>query len=67
MDSLKLSMELNEEGKTSWFTIIKKIGEALSTPTDFIVNSKVLLDNRLIKSIEQLWHFKKTFYKQGKL
>ena len=25
-------MELNVEGKTSWFTSVKKIGEALSTP-----------------------------------
>ena len=41
IDSLKLSMKLNEEGKTSWFTSIKKIGETLSTPTDLLVNSKV--------------------------
>ena len=43
INNLKLSVELNEEGKTSWFTSsVKKIGEALSTPTDILVNSKVL-------------------------
>ena len=67
IDSLKLSVELNEEGKTSWFTSVKKIGEALSTPIDLLVNSKVLLNKRLNESIEQSWHFKKTLYKQGKL
>ena len=36
-------MESNEEGKTSWFTSIKKIGEALSAPIDLLVNSKVYL------------------------
>ena len=41
INSLKLSMKLNEEGKTSWFTSIKKIGETLSTPTDLSANSKV--------------------------
>ena len=48
IDSLKLSMELNEEGKTWWFISVKKIGEALSTPIDLLVNSKVLLNKRLI-------------------
>ena len=67
IDSLKLSVELNEEGKTSWFTSVKKIGEALSTPIDLLVNSKVLLNKRLNESIEQSWHFKKTVYKQRKL
>ena len=65
--SLKLSMGLNEEGKTSWFTSIKKIDAALSTPIGILVNSKVLLNKRLNECIEQLWHFKKTLYKQGKL
>ena len=65
--SLKFSMGLNEEGKTSWFTSIKKIDAALSTPIGILVNSKVLLNKRLNESIEQLWHFKKTLYKQGKL
>ena len=60
-------MELNEEGKTSWFTSVKKIGEALCTPIDLLVNSKVLLNKRLNESIERSWHFKKTLYKQGKL
>ena len=60
-------MELNEEGTTSWFTSIKKIGEALSTPTDLLTNSKLLLNKRLNESIEQSWQFKNTFYKQGKL
>ena len=46
-------MELNEEGKTSWFTSVKKIGEALGTPIDLLVNSKVLLNKRLNESIEQ--------------
>ena len=59
IDSLKLSMELNEEGKTSWFTSIIKIGEALSTPIDLLVKSKVLLNKRLNESIEQSWNFKK--------
>ena len=63
IDSLKLSVELNEEGKTSWFTSVKKIGEALSTPIDLLVNSKVLLNKRLNESIEQSWHFKKILYK----
>ena len=67
IDSLKLSMELNEEGKTWWFISVKKIGEALSNPIDLLVNSKVLLNKRLNESIEQSWHFKKTLYKQGKL
>ena len=53
ISSLKLSMELNEEGKTSWFTSIKKIGETLSTPIDLLVNSEVLLNRRLNESIEQ--------------
>ena len=66
INSLKLSMELNEEDKTSWFTSIKKI-EALSTPIDLLINSNVLLNKRLSESTEQSWHFKKTFYKQGKL
>ena len=60
-------MQLYEEGKTSWFTSVKKIGEALSTPTDLLVNSKVLLKKRLNESIEQSWHFKKNFCKQGKI
>ena len=60
-------MELNEEGKTSWFTSVTKIGEALCTPIDFLVNSKVLLNKRLNESIERSWHFRKAFYKQGKL
>ena len=47
INSLKLSVELNEEDKTSWFTSVKKIGEALSTPIDLLVNSKVLLNKRL--------------------
>ena len=34
IDSLKLSVELKEEGETSWFTSVKKISEALSTPID---------------------------------
>ena len=34
-------------------TSVKKIGEALSTPTDPLVNSKVLLNKRLNESIEQ--------------
>ena len=67
IDSLKLSVELNERGKTSWFTSVKKIGEALNTPIDLLVNSKVLLNKRLNESIEQLWHFKKILYKQQKL
>ena len=67
IESLKLSVELNEEGKTSWFTSVKKTGEALSTPIDLFVNSKVLLNKRLNESFEQSWHFKKTLYKQGKL
>ena len=62
IDSIMLSVELNEEGKTSWFTSVKKIGEALNTPIDLLVNSKVLLNKRLNESIEQLWHFKKTLY-----
>ena len=60
-------MELNEDGKTSWFVSIKKIGEALSTTIDLLINSKVLLNKRLNESIEQPWHFKKTLYKQEKL
>ena len=60
INSLKLSMELNEEVKTSWFSNVKKIDEALSNPIDLLVNSKVLL-RRLNESI------KKTLYKQGKL
>ena len=50
---INILMELYEEGKTSWFTSVKKIGEALSTPTDLLVNSKVLLNKRLNESIEQ--------------
>ena len=60
-------MELNEEDKTSWFTSVKKIGEALSSPNDILVNSKLLLNMRLNESIEQSWHFKKTLNKPGKL
>ena len=45
IDSLKLYVELNEEG-----TSVKKIGEALSTPNDLLINSKVLLNKRLNKS-----------------
>ena len=45
--SLKFSMGLNEEGKTSWFTSIEKIDAALSTPISILVNSKVLLNKRL--------------------
>ena len=60
-------MSLPISFKTSWFTSVKKIGEALSTPIDLLVNSKVLLNKRLNESIEQSWHFKKTLYKQGKL
>ena len=67
IDSLKLSVELNEEGKTSWFTSVKKIAEALGTPIDLLVNSKVLLNKRLNESIERSRHFKKNLYKQGKL
>ena len=52
-------MELNEEGKTSWFTSVRKIGEALSTLINLLVNSKVLLNKRLNESIEQSWNFKK--------
>ena len=43
IDSLKLSVELNEEGKTLWLSSVKKIGEALNTPIDLLVNSKVKL------------------------
>ena len=32
-----------------------------------LVNSKVLLNNRLKESIKQSWHFKKSLHKQGKL
>ena len=67
IDSLKLSMELNEEDKTSWFTSIKKIGEALNTPIDLLVNSKVLLNKRPNEWNEKPWLFKKNLYKQGKL
>ena len=59
IDSLKSPLELNEEGKTSWFSSIKKIGEALITSIYLLVNSKVLLNKRLNESIEQSWHFKK--------
>ena len=45
IDSLKLYVELNEEG-----TSVKKIGETLSTPNYLLVNSKVLLNKRLNKS-----------------
>ena len=45
IDSLKLYVELNEEG-----TSVKKIVEALSTPNDLLINSKVLLNKRLNKS-----------------
>ena len=45
IDSLKLYVELNEEG-----TSVKKIGEALSTPNDLLVNSKVLLNKTLNES-----------------
>ena len=55
IDSLKLSMDLNEEGKTSRFTSVTKIGEALSTLIDLLV----LPNKRLNESIEQSWHFKK--------
>ena len=65
--SLKLSMELNEEGQTSCFTSVNKIGEVLSTTIDLLVNTKGLPNKRLNESIEQSWHFKKTLYKQGKL
>ena len=43
IDSLKLSKELNEEGKTLWLTSVKKKGEALNTPIDLLVNSKIKL------------------------
>ena len=55
------------KAKPQWFTSIDKICEVLSTPIDLLVNSKVLLNKRLNKSIEQSWHFKKTLYRQGKL
>ena len=55
IDSLKLSVDLNEEGKTSRFTSVTKIGEALSTLIDLLV----LPNKRLNESIEQSWHFKK--------
>ena len=45
IDSLKLYVELNEEG-----TSVKKIGETQSTPNYLLVNSKVLLNKRLNKS-----------------
>ena len=45
-------MELNEEVKTSWFSNVKKIDEALSNPIDLLVNSKVLL-RRLNESIKK--------------
>ena len=45
IDSLKLYVGLNEEG-----TSVKKIGEALSTPNDLLVNSKVLLNKTLNES-----------------
>ena len=45
IDSLKLYVELNEEG-----TSVKKIGEDLSTPNDLLVNSKVLLNKTLNES-----------------
>ena len=45
IDSLKLYVELNVEG-----TCVKKIGEALSTTNDLLVNSKVLLNKRLNES-----------------
>ena len=38
IDSLKLYVELNEEG-----TSVKKIGEALSTPNDLLVTPKYYL------------------------
>ena len=53
IDNLKLPIELKEGGKTLWFTSIKKIGEALSTPIELLVNSRVLLNKRLNESIEQ--------------
>ena len=53
-------MSLPISFKTSWFTSVKKIGEALSTPIDLLVNSKVLLNKRLNESIERSWHLKKT-------
>ena len=47
-------MEWNEEGKTSWFTSVKKKGEAFSsTPIDLVVNSEILFSKRLNESIEQ--------------
>ena len=52
-------MELNEEGKTSCFTSVNKIGEVLSTTIDLLVNTKGLPNKRLNGSIEQSWHFKK--------
>ena len=51
--SLKLSMELNEEGQTSCFTSVNKIGEVLSTTIDLLVNTKGLPNKRLNESIEQ--------------
>ena len=45
IDSLKLYVELYVEG-----TCVKKIGEALSTTNDLLVNSKVLLNKRLNES-----------------
>ena len=37
-------MKLNEKDKTSWFTSVKKIGGALSTPIDLLVNLKGLFN-----------------------
>ena len=50
---------VNEEGKTSCFISVNKIGEVLSTTIDLLVNTKGLPNKRLNESIEQSWHFKK--------
>ena len=40
LESLQLSKQMNKDGKTSWFTSIVKISEALNTPLEHIVDSK---------------------------
>ena len=52
LDSLQLSMPVNEDGETSWFSMVKK-AETLDTQIDHLADSKVLLSKKLNEFLER--------------
>ena len=66
-DVLKLSQQLDREGKTLWFTNITKIAEITGKRNEFGDYIKTESKSKIQKILDKRWYPKRNEYSQGKL